>query len=188
MTPINKIKTGIESQNWDLICQAYTDLTGEEISVDLPETELSTSSVSLRDLIQKTIKEELQLNQSSEREFISEESVDLDNPEELENIEKSSENFKTKPFKQRVPKHGPVQASKKINAPFDKFVDPAEKKKNQVRANKTDKVKRPPKKVTMVKCGVCGEKFDFNKEYPMGLLESKSDITKRCNKCQTQRG
>jgi hypothetical protein len=33
-------------------------------------------------------------------------------------------------------------------------------------------------------CEVCGSKFDFNKEYPAGLLQSDSSIKIKCNKCR----
>lgn len=33
-------------------------------------------------------------------------------------------------------------------------------------------------------CEVCSTRFDFNKEYPAGLLQSDSSIKIKCNKCR----
>ena len=38
----------------------------------------------------------------------------------------------------------------------------------------------------MKKCEVCATTFDFNKEYPAGMLQSDSSIKIKCNKCRAK--
>lgn len=41
-------------------------------------------------------------------------------------------------------------------------------------------------KPNMRNCDVCGTAFDFNKEYPAGVLQSDSSIKIKCNKCRAK--
>ena len=41
-------------------------------------------------------------------------------------------------------------------------------------------------KANMRKCEVCSTTFDFNKEYPAGMLQSDSSIKIKCNKCRAK--
>ena len=41
-------------------------------------------------------------------------------------------------------------------------------------------------KPNMKKCEVCATTFDFNKEYPAGMLQSDSSIKIKCNKCRAK--
>jgi hypothetical protein len=49
---------------------------------------------------------------------------------------------------------------------------------------KRKKEKRPEYKANVVKCALCGSDFDFNKEYPVGMLESGANAKIKCNKCR----
>ena len=49
---------------------------------------------------------------------------------------------------------------------------------------KRNKEKRPEYKPKIMSCGICGSSFDFNKEYPTGLLESGANAKIKCNKCR----
>ena len=49
---------------------------------------------------------------------------------------------------------------------------------------KRKKEKRPEYKPKIMSCGICGSDFDFNKEYPTGLLESGANGKIKCNKCR----
>lgn len=49
---------------------------------------------------------------------------------------------------------------------------------------KKKKERRPEYKPKIIKCGGCGNDFDFNKEYPVGMLESGANGKIKCNKCR----
>ena len=52
--------------------------------------------------------------------------------------------------------------------------------------SKRKKSVREPYKPRIVKCDSCGSDFDFNKEYPVGQLESGSNAKTKCNRCRSK--
>lgn len=82
--------------------------------------------------------------------------------------------------KRKVLDRGVVQAPKK----FDTFtVEKSSKKAAQNKKLSSGiKERREPYKPVMIKCTNCGTKFDFLKEYPMGVLSENSN--KLCNACK----
>lgn len=52
--------------------------------------------------------------------------------------------------------------------------------------SKRKKSVRDPYKPRIVKCDSCGSDFDFNKEYPVGQLESGANAKTKCNRCRSK--
>lgn len=52
--------------------------------------------------------------------------------------------------------------------------------------SKRKKTARDPYRPRIVKCDSCGSDFDFNKEYPVGQLESGANAKTKCNKCRSK--
>lgn len=52
--------------------------------------------------------------------------------------------------------------------------------------SKRKKSVREPYRARVVKCDSCGSDFDFNKEYPVGQLESGANAKTKCNRCRSK--
>jgi hypothetical protein len=64
------------------------------------------------------------------------------------------------------------------NPAYKEFLE-KQKKKNRI------KDRRSEYKPNIKKCASCGVDFDFNKEYPTGVLESGTNAKLKCNRCRT---
>lgn len=74
-------------------------------------------------------------------------------------------------------------SSKDFELPEDSMPKYADAMK---KLEKRKKTKREPYKPRITKCESCGKDFDFNKEYPVGQLESGANAKTKCNKCRSK--
>ena len=74
-------------------------------------------------------------------------------------------------------------SSKEFELPEDALPNYTEEVK---KLSNRKKQYRDSYKPNMRKCEVCSTTFDFNKEYPAGVLQSDSSIKIKCNKCRAK--
>jgi hypothetical protein len=74
-------------------------------------------------------------------------------------------------------------SSKEFELPEDSMPNYSEAMK---KISKRKKSSREPYRPKMVDCGSCGRTFDFNKEYPVGQLESGANAKAKCNNCRSK--
>lgn len=74
-------------------------------------------------------------------------------------------------------------SSKEFELPEDALPNYAEEVK---KLGNRKKQYRDAYKPNIKKCDVCSTTFDFNKEYPAGMLQSDSSIKIKCNKCRAK--
>ncbi len=74
-------------------------------------------------------------------------------------------------------------SSKEFELPEDALPNYTEEVK---KLSNRKKQYRDAYKPNIRKCEVCSTTFDFNKEYPAGMLQSDSSIKIKCNKCRAK--
>lgn len=74
-------------------------------------------------------------------------------------------------------------SSKEFELPEDSMPNYSEAMK---KLSKRKKSSREPYRPKMIECGSCGRTFDFNKEYPVGQLESGANAKAKCNNCRSK--
>ena len=74
-------------------------------------------------------------------------------------------------------------SSKEFELPEDSIPEYAEAMK---KLSKRKKTTRDPYLAKMIKCDACSREFDYNKEYPVGQLESGANAKIKCNKCRSK--
>lgn len=182
--PIKILKDGILNNDWSLVCQAYEALTGE--TIDIPNT--STEQLNTEDILEIVLKRLKNTDQKPIKKSIKKQSKKTSTKSKFKKKE-LIESLKDDPDEDDIetvdyiPKmvSGPVKGSKKIVLPTVHLVDEEEIKLNKSMLRKKE-YRDPPKKI-MKNCTECKSKFDFNKAYPMGKIDRRSDIY-LCENCQ----
>lgn len=78
---LNLIRTAVESQDWELVCEAYASITGEKLDLPKPKTPPHSRLDNIRSLMNKKTKPIKDKNRSKEKvktEVLSDERKDWD--------------------------------------------------------------------------------------------------------------
>ena len=178
----DKLREAIESRNWGLACDFYEAMFGEVIEMPLESPEyLDVDSIKKKAL--EIIEECSVINTvvkdgSPKKEPQSEQ--ETDKPEvEAEDVSSDTSSTGSVTAQQEAPEPQFISSDE-----FDLPEDEMEGYKQAVASahKKRKKTYREEYKANMRVCPTCGLKFDFNKEYPAGMLESSREP--KCNKCR----
>lgn len=164
-SPLELIKNGIISKNWDTVAKGYTSLTGDPLTETCGEPPKTSKRRGRPPKAKQSV--------SSPRD------VSKDNGElEINNLSPVNKDATV-----------PIGQLRKPCFPFANVHDPAAKKLNQklAKAAAISKagMKRQPYKPIYVSCSGCNTAFELNKEYPLGRVDDP-DLSKKyyCNKCR----
>ena len=182
------LKLAIESSDWNSVCKIYQSMFGE--SIDAPAINEAPPNKQLLERIREGLSD-LQAIVGldySEQEYdsfvvIDDDKVDEDEEENEDLDIVSSEDG------------GPLSPSssssweKDVKVKFissSEFELPEDGMSNYSEAlsshGQRKKFSRDAYAPNMMKCAQCGSDFDYNKEYPAGMLDSSRGI--KCNKCR----
>lgn len=151
--------SAIETNNMELVRDFYIRFFGEEPPF-INSEEVDSSFV---DRIRTELKNVL--------DMFPQERTSL----KIVNVEKKAVTKETKQSTQQF------ISSKDYELPED--ADPEYKAKAK-KLSKRKKHVRDSYVANMKKCGHCDNLFDFNKEYPAGVVQSDGDIKIKCNSCK----
>ena len=156
------LSSGIETNNMNLVRDFYLRFFGEEPPVSSASSE--EGSVLIGNVKQR-LEEILEL---------------FSNPKTIQNTEVEVSKSK-KPTKETSTSSQQFISSDGYELPEDS--DPTYKAKLKKIGNRKKHV-RDPYSPNMKTCGSCNVSFDFNKEYPAGVLQSDRDIKIKCSSCK----
>ena len=172
----DKLREVIESGDWGLACDFYEAMFGEAIQMPIQSPEyLDVESIKKKAL---EIIEECSVAKLQVKDKPSENETHLDEPE-VEEVDSDTSSTGSVTNQQEAPKLQFISSNE-----FDLPEDEMEGYEQAVAAahKKRKKTYREEYKANMRVCPTCGLKFDFNKEYPAGMLESSREP--KCNKCR----
>lgn len=173
--PIDLLRDGILTQDWDMVTEGYIQMFGNLPSP--PKSKKSAQKTAKSGKVGRPPKAKPLLVQrapaKSSKKNLDEESDDsVDNVIEIAAQKSSS-------------KSGPVKLNSKPYFPYAQAHDKAAEKINKhLKKIAPEKDRREAYKPLIRNCGKCGKKFDVRKDSPGGKLDS--DIELRCHKCQLQ--
>ncbi len=202
MAPLQSIKDGIKSRDWALVIDGYNQLTGEALTVgpnesaaaqeilekiksivglnkeDAPHIE-TTPIKTKQTSHKKTVKPEPKLSKITKVKKLTKQQLEAD---EIPLTNKGIAGIRKQPFVS-----GPVNARGNIpDLPAALEINDEEMVLNKKTAKKQSSVGRQAYEAVIVKCDKCSKEFDFNKAYPMGILDPQNKQT-YCAKCQINR-
>lgn len=165
-----QLQKAIITNNMDLVRDFYEYIFGEKAPNSLVDSKSSSDDArAYKDIIDRAV---AVLTRTIPPKFDLREEDQAADEQQVETVI----DFKT-------PSNGDMQfiSSKDFELPEDSNPNYAEAMKKMP---KRKKEKRPAYKPKIMSCGICGSDFDFNKEYPTGLLESGANGKIKCNKCR----
>ena len=169
----DKLRDAIESRDWGLACEFYEAMFGEVI-------EMPPGSPEYLD-VETIRKNALLIIEACSGDYVKEEVEDtptiVAEPEEPQ----SSETFSTGSIRpESVDLGTKFISSEEFDLPEDEMEGYSEAVEKAHKKRK--KTYREEYKANLQVCPSCGREFDFNKEYPAGMLESSREP--KCNKCR----
>jgi len=177
------LKMAIESSDWKGVCEIYQSMFGETINA--PDVNNSALNKPLLERISKGLSD---LQGMVELDYSAQEYdsfVVIDEEDEVD-TEEDQENFNDPSV---VVSSSSSEWEKGVSVEFvssSEFVLPEDSLEGYDEAlkshNKRSRSSREAYKAKMIKCSKCSVEFDYNKEYPVGMLDSSRGI--RCNKCR----
>ena len=173
----DKLKDAIYSKDWGAVCDFYESMFGEIIEMPPSSPEhLDVESIKKKAL---SIIEECSLGSAALKSDGLAEPLTEPLPEPKE--EDNSDVFTTGSVvnDSQEPKLQFI-SSDEFDLPEDEMEGYQEAVENSHKKRK--KIYREEYKANMKICPGCNREFDFNKEYPAGLLESSREP--KCNKCR----
>lgn len=206
MSPLKKIKEGITSGNWSAVTDGYNQLTGENLDApEVPEQDPRTNPAILnqikellestkkpvvKSIVKPTVKPSTKSPAKKTSAKTTTKVVDKSKVRTAKAAESKMKNGKID--EKDIPVIGPSTSPRgEVNAkgrqmqfPTDQFFDSTEARTNSKK--QVEKISREAYKPFMKECTECHKAFDFNKAYPAGKLDSKTDIY-LCETCQTNK-
>ena len=191
MTPITKFKEAIETANWALAREAYTDLTGQEISSpDENQYAFSELIYDIRNVLIKYERDEL--DEADESPTLKPKGKASPKPTAkkattaTKKTSASPKKTTVTETKQSLVKGNGVEVKthQPMKFPFAKDFNEKEAKANKkLFPTRSEDSGRPPAKQTELECDKCGDPFIFEKAYPGGVFDKKSSKL-NCESCQ----
>jgi hypothetical protein len=157
------LQKAIIMNDMQAVREFYTIVFGEKAPVVVTQS-VDSDSLQKIEAIKKILLGELVEEEYNETEYSTIKSEDADEVED----EKLSDGVK-------------FISSSEFELPEDSNPNYAEAVK---KLGDRKKQYRDEYKPNFKNCEVCSTRFDFNKEYPVGLLQSDNTIKIKCNKCR----
>ena len=189
-----KLKHAIDNSEWGGVCEVYESMFGE--SIELPSGSSEYLDIGLIKKMATQIINECDLINMPHEPSVkddSEDAVETHQPPEDEDeviIEENADEgdtVSTNPQDQQISNQGSWESqikqnfisSKDFSLPEDDIKGYSDAMKDHGKRKKHQRESYVPQ---MVKCAKCGLDFDYNKEYPAGMLDNSRGI--KCNKCR----
>jgi DNA-directed RNA polymerase subunit RPC12/RpoP len=180
------LKIAIESSDWKGVCEIYQSMFGETINA--PVVNNSAISKPLLERISKGLSDiqcMVELDYS-EQEYDSFVVIDENDENDEVDTEEDQEDFNDP---SAVVSSSSSEWEKGVSVDFISSTDfslPEDQIEGYGQALEAHKKRarsvRESYKAHIIKCSKCGVEFDYNKEYPAGMLDSSRGI--KCNKCR----
>jgi len=166
MSALSKIKEGIMTTDWLLVCDGYKDLTGE--SLECPEIPENNNSHILKKI--------RQLLDSCDTQAIAENTRDKTSQTDDNDYEKEDDETIVLDGSKITPTT--AQEANKVSF-ITNNPKPQEIDRNRERASNKTRIRREPYKTFKVKCNECEEQFD-------SAIQSKS-MGQKCPQCLSKK-
>jgi len=183
MSPIDKLRHGIEQQEWGLVCEAYMDLTG----VDIEGPDMSPVDFAVEDVmcvIETALKKafmsasEPEKKKKKTRKKTKKKTKKKKSPTSDDVGDEVDEDIKISSQKAKAKKN--LHGTKKVLITGDDLSPTELRRKKEYNEElaakaKKKKVSRPKQTTFRVECSDCGDKFDS--PFP------SRDIGQQCKQC-----
>jgi len=168
----NELKLAIESSDWSGVCSFYNRMFGEQIKEPSGPPSFSINNQVIDAL--ESIVEVMKSGEKTEPVVIAS-TEEADNQVQIETFETSA-----KTEDEETGSSVTFIGSSEFHLPEDDIE--GYKEGVEQHQKKRRRATRDSYNPNMMKCSSCGVEFDFNKEYPAGVLDRESKIN--CNSCR----